>query len=358
MAPESQPIEPGVWSSPGVAASGFPWGDLVQRKIAAIEEDRAARLQLILELEAKNSDLERELASLRDHVIGSGRTRDALVREVLAYRQEALLPTWKRIYRRLVGRLPDPAPLAEAAATPSAVPAPAAPATAAPSEVPETATFRAMSTDRALWRIGRRGLEVGTVIDVGASNGMWSAVCERHLPKASYLLVEAQQCHEQALTQYCAARPNAAFALAAAGPADGTLWFDEGDPFSGLASTTQRPGMRRQLPAISIDAEVARRGLPGPYLLKLDVHGFEVPILEGATETLRRASLVVIECYVFRLLDTSLLFDEMVRHMRERGFGVIDASEPLWRDRDASLWQFDLFFVPLSRSEFASNTWS
>ncbi|MBL9150046.1 MAG: FkbM family methyltransferase [Phycisphaerae bacterium] len=357
MAPESQPIEPGTWSSPGIAASGFPWNELVQRKIAALEEDRAERLRLILELEAKNSELVREVTELREKVIGAGATRDALVHEVLAYRREAMLPAWKRVYRRLVGRLPEPAPLPQAPATTSDAPAPAPPPANA-AEVPETTTFRAMSTDRALWRIGRRGLDVGTVIDVGASNGMWSAVCERHLPKANYLLVEAQQCHEEALRQYCAARHNAAFVLAAAGPTDGTLWFDEGDPFSGLASTTQRPGMRRQLPAISIDSEIARRGLGGPYLLKLDVHGFEVPILEGAVETLRRASLVVIECYVFRLLDNSLLFDEMVRYMRERGFGVIDASEPLWRDRDASLWQFDLFFVPLSRREFASNTWS
>jgi hypothetical protein len=44
--------------------------------------------------------------------------------------------------------------------------------------------------------------------------------------------------------------------------------------------------------------------------------------------------------------------------MRERGFGVLDASEPLWRARDGCLWQLDLFFQPLSRTEFAANSWS
>jgi hypothetical protein len=36
-------------------------------------------------------------------------------------------------------------------------------------EPPEAATLRAMSTDRALWRVTNR--EIGTVIDIGASDG-------------------------------------------------------------------------------------------------------------------------------------------------------------------------------------------
>ena len=47
--------------------------------------------------------------------------------------------------------------------------------------------------------IAERGLPVATVIDVGASNGMWSAVTEKVLPDADYLLVEAQPIHRDAL---------------------------------------------------------------------------------------------------------------------------------------------------------------
>jgi hypothetical protein len=48
-------------------------------------------------------------------------------------------------------------------------------------EPPEIATLRAMSTDRALWRVANRDLEISTVIDVGASDGRWSNVCAKHL---------------------------------------------------------------------------------------------------------------------------------------------------------------------------------
>jgi hypothetical protein len=54
-------------------------------------------------------------------------------------------------------------------------------------EPAELATLRSMSTDRALWRLMGRGLDVNTVIDAGASNGMWSAVCEKHFPACCIL---------------------------------------------------------------------------------------------------------------------------------------------------------------------------
>jgi hypothetical protein len=59
------------------------------------------------------------------------------------------------------------------------------------------------------------------------------------------------------------------------------------------------------------------RGLPGPYMIKLDTHGYEVPIRLGAKETLRNANLAVIETYNFRIQGSSLLFHEMVAHMRD-----------------------------------------
>jgi hypothetical protein len=38
----------------------------------------------------------------------------------------------------------------------------------------------------------------------------------------------------------------------------------------------------------TVDIEVAQRALLGPYLIKLDAHGFEVPILIGAQEALKK----------------------------------------------------------------------
>jgi FkbM family methyltransferase len=223
---------------------------------------------------------------------------------------------------------------------------------------PELEAFYLLSTDRALWRRRQQGMEIATVIDVGASNGMWSAVCEKHFPNAKYLLIEAQEFHRPALENYCRRRPGAEFVMKAAGHEIGEVsFFGEDDPFSGAAHDYAGVGTT-WVPMTTVDHEVRTRSLPGPYLLKLDTHGFETRILAGAKEILASAGLVVLETYNFRLSDKALRFPEMIEFMRQKQFEVIDISEPLWRQNDMALWQFDIFFLPSSRPEFAYQTYT
>jgi hypothetical protein len=107
-----------------------------------------------------------------------------------------------------------------------------------------------------------------------------------------------------------------------------------------------------EVPVCSIDDEIVSRGLPSPYLLKFDVHGFEMPILRGAEQTLRSTSLLIMECYNFEIAPGCLLFYDMCRHLHDLGFRVADMSEPLWRPLDRMLWQMDIFFVRADRPEF------
>jgi FkbM family methyltransferase len=219
---------------------------------------------------------------------------------------------------------------------------------------PEVQAFYALSTDRALWRRRQQGVDVGTVIDIGASNGSWSAICEKHFPNSKYLLFDANETHRDALEKYCRFRPGAEFVMKAAGGEIGEVSFfcQDDDPFSGATRHYGGEGSK-SVPMTTIDHEIKIRGLPGPYLVKLDTHGFETLILDGAKETLKAASLVVIEAYNFKYSSIVLRFPEMIEFMRDRQFEVIDISEPFWRENDMALWQIDLFFVPSSRPEFA-----
>ena len=212
----------------------------------------------------------------------------------------------------------------------------------------------AMETPAALRRIAARGIEVGTVIDIGASNGAWSGSAMKVFPNARYLLIEAQGVHEPQLKSFTAAHANAEYVLKAAGEKPGTVFFDASDPFAGQASGKAAPGLV-ELPVTSVDDEIASRALPGPYLLKFDVHGFELPILRGAQSALANTNLLVMECYNFEIAGDMLLFPDMCRYMQEHGLRVIDISEPLWREKDNALWQMDFFFVPAERPEFKSN---
>lgn len=226
--------------------------------------------------------------------------------------------------------------------------------TSATTILPEVEAFTVMSLDRTLSRITKRGIEVRTVIDIGASDGRWTAQCAVHFPSAEYLLIEALNAHYPALDAFCAARSKVSYVKAAASDQVGTIsFYDDGDPFGGAALKGTVGKNIIRVPATTVDHEVTTRGLKGPFYLKLDTHGFEVPILEGAKETLRECALVQIEVYNFRLRSDALMMDEMIAYMRKQGMGMIDISEPLWRDYDKALWQLDAFFVPLTDKTFS-----
>jgi len=108
---------------------------------------------------------------------------------------------------------------------------------------------------------------------------------------------------------------------------------------------------------ITVDEEVSRLNLSSPYLLKLDTHGFELPILEGAKNTLASAALVVIETYNFKLTADSLKFYEMCAFMESKGFSCVDLVEPMHRPGDQAFWQIDLLFIPSDNVVFSSNSY-
>ncbi len=205
----------------------------------------------------------------------------------------------------------------------------------------------------ALLGIARREHSVRTVVDVGASDGRWSELAMIHLPACEYLLVEAQEVHRGALTRFCARHGNAQFRIAAAGREAGEIYFKANRPFGGQASYSAFEQHNVRVTATSIDVEVESRNLEPPFLLKLDTHGFEVPILDGAQRTLEQTEVIVMECYNFRISPECLLFHEMCDKLGELGFRCIDIVDPRQRPYDGSFWQMDMVFVRDDRPELS-----
>jgi hypothetical protein len=135
----------------------------------------------------------------------------------------------------------------------------------------------------------------------------------------------------------------------------GKIYFDNENLWDGLASETAFKKNCIEVPVVSIDSEISKRDLKPPYLIKLDTHGFEVPILEGAKQALCQAELIIIETYNFRLTNKSLKYYEMCAYMEELGFSSIEIVDPILRKLDFSFWQMDIFFVPSKKNEFTKN---
>lgn len=215
---------------------------------------------------------------------------------------------------------------------------------------------RAFEMDGLLARAAARGGAVGTWIDVGASDGSWSRLAHRHFPAARFVLVEPLAERQAALAALGQSH-GFTHVAAAAGRAPGTIDFAVDPALDGSGVAGPAATAVRTVPVETLDRIVARHQLPGPYGLKLDTHGHELPILEGATAVLAQASLLILEAYNFTLLPGSLRFHELCAWLETRGFRCCDLADPMRRPGDGVLWQMDLAFAPATSPFFSRATY-
>jgi FkbM family methyltransferase len=197
----------------------------------------------------------------------------------------------------------------------------------------------------ALDRLRATGVDFQTVIDVGASNGCWSKAVTSIFGSRNHLLLDANRGHEADLIRECLQHPNWQYVIAPIGEAPADAYFDDSDPLGGHLSATPINARYKPCKVTTIDLLIQAGQFPGPYLVKLDTHGVEIPILNGATQTLKDTNMLVIEVYNFDFGPPAVPFWDLCKHLLALGFRPIDLFDVLYRPLDRALWQFDLVFV-------------
>jgi FkbM family methyltransferase len=213
---------------------------------------------------------------------------------------------------------------------------------------------RVFDMDGLLARAAARRPAPFTIIDVGASDGIWSLRARRHFPQANFLLFEPLAERQAALARLKTLH-GFDCVPAVAGLRAGQVAFVVDPALDGSGVAAPGTAGARTVPVETIDAAVAARRLAGPYGLKLDTHGYELPVLGGATQVLQQTQLLIIEAYNFTLMPDCLRFHELCAWLEAHGFRCCDLADPMRRPGDGALWQMDLAFAPATSPLFASN---
>lgn len=212
-----------------------------------------------------------------------------------------------------------------------------------------------LDMESALQWVARQGGHVATVIDIGASTGRWSEMAMPHFPQTRFIGVDPLKEREPDLARLKARSPRFDYVLAAAGEIPETtvelaVTADlDGSTVGGKAGAT------RSVAAYSVDRLAEIKKCAGPYLLKFDTHGFEVPILNGAASTLRQTEYIFMEVYNFRHTEGTLLFHEMCSLLDKKGFRCVLLADPMARPFDRALWQMDIVFARKEHPVFREN---
>lgn len=196
----------------------------------------------------------------------------------------------------------------------------------------------------AIERIKGHGITINSIIDIGASNGKWSVKAMSVFPNAKVLAVEPLAERAADLARLNKAHKNFDYVNCVAGNEDGgEVSFSVTEDLDG-STVNGNCGSPRTVPMRTIDAVLSEKKMVGPYLLKFDTHGFEIPILQGCRDALMNTNIVVMEVYNFEITTDAKRYPEMCTHMEGLGFRCYDLAAPMRRHYDKSFWQMDLFF--------------
>lgn len=209
--------------------------------------------------------------------------------------------------------------------------------------------------ESALAWLARRDHGIASILDLGAARGDWSRMALGLFPEARIVGVDPLEERVPFLKQLRNENDRFDFVSAVAGEDDGgTVELAVTDDLDG-SSVHGSEGENRTVKVHSVDAIAAMKGLVGPYFLKFDTHGFEMPILNSAEGVLAETRYVVMEAYNFRHTPETLLFHEMISFMATKGFRVSHLVDVLNRPSDGALWQVDLMFAREDDPVFASD---
>lgn len=213
---------------------------------------------------------------------------------------------------------------------------------------------RVFDMEGLLARARERGCSPATIIDIGASDGIWSLRAHRHFPAAKFILFEPLVERHAALARLKITH-GFDFVPVVAGAQAGQVAFNVDAALDGSSVAAPSEAGTRLVPVATVDATVSTRHLTGAYCMKLDTHGYEIPVLEGATTTLAQSQLLIIEAYNFQLTPSCLRFHELCAWLEARGFRCCDIADPMRRPSDGAFWQMDLAFAPTKNPLFSAN---
>jgi FkbM family methyltransferase len=245
------------------------------------------------------------------------------------------------------------------------MPLPAAPASspnAAPAPRLSPAALLAHPTSLAstLKRIRANVDGIGTLVCLGSGKGDDSFSFVEQWPGARVLLIDMDERFRPVWDGLAKKLPGLVGEVAALAEHDGEIGMRKTDQTGGIAVDGEIGADDQRVRSVRLDTLIQQHALPPPYFLKFDTHGAELPILAGATETLRQTAVIMMEAYNFKLGFTggrNLTFDEMSLHLKQQGFRCADLCDPLWRPGDGLLWQLHLFFLRGDHPTFASSSY-
>lgn len=209
-----------------------------------------------------------------------------------------------------------------------------------------------------------RGFKPAGILDIGANCGDWTRMALSVFPESRVIMFEPQEEMRLKLEAYCSENSNVECIHAGAGKEDGeliqTIWKDlKGSSFLPKADQAKiDQGRQRITPIVTVDSVLGERPDFVPDLVKLDIQGFELEALRGATAIFGLAELIILETSLYEFLPGQPLTIDCFNFMKAKGYNFYDVADYIRRPLDGALGQIDIAFAKSNGMLRESRLWS
>lgn len=200
------------------------------------------------------------------------------------------------------------------------------------------------------------GFVVTSAIDGGSYHGDWAREVWKFWPKVPILLVEPQPACRKLLESLALSAPGSIVAQCALGAHEGTVEFSLAETNSGIRRMDDGAADSVQVAMSTLDTLCGEWIGMKPNFLKLDLQGYELNALKGATKCIAQMEVILLEVSIIRIGEVPN-FSEVDQFMISQGFRVYDVIPQYYRPLDGALWQMDVFFVRNDSSLVSSREW-
>lgn len=197
-------------------------------------------------------------------------------------------------------------------------------------------------------------LNPATVVDIGVNHGQFLHLASRLWIASDIVGVEPNATLAEKANTHYAGNPRIRVESCAVGAENGTidLFVTANDQNSSIHKPTDAfhddrtaDGVVRTEPVALKRLDTLLDGVKGPMLMKIDVQGAELEVLQGAGDRLEDVSAIIIESPFEESYDGAAGFDEIYRFLTARGFAYEGALGQLTSKHTGRVRQEDSIYV-------------
>lgn len=201
-------------------------------------------------------------------------------------------------------------------------------------------------------RLAAVGYTPACVFDIGGAEGQWSATIADVFPDARYELFEPLAGHnplyDRALAQLLPAHPRFRVHATALGAANTSapFWREPAEGYGSSLLCERMPDEQRlTVPVRRLDDYVREHALAQPQIIKVDVQGGELQVIEGGRTTFANADILHLETWLERSYGPRTpLLHELIETLAPLNFRIVQLGG-FWRNKRQTLASVDAFFA-------------